>query len=238
MKTEREDRPYSLYHMDCIDFLSELPDGCVDLVLTDPPYGVAYKTRRRKDRTDRFCSEIANDRQLGLVAQAMSECYRVMKDDTAAYVFSSQERSDEMAELLRGAGFSIKSRIIWVKDVWTAGDLAGQFGKQWEMLILAAKGRPKIRGKRYADVWFFDKVKGHSLVHQNQKPVDLLERCVYSHSDEGGLVLDPFMGSGSTAVACAECGRRFMGCEIDDYYFDQARRRVSAAYSQGRLDLS
>lgn len=83
-----------------------------------------------------------------------------------------------------------------------------------------------FNGKRLSDVWEFDRVVGKNQVHQNQKPIELIERMILKHSKAGGLVLDPFMGSGTTGVACLKHGRNFIGYEIDKRYFDIAEERI------------
>lgn len=91
---------------------------------------------------------------------------------------------------------------------------------------MAVKGRPLIRGKRWSDVWQFPRIASQKMLHMNQKPVELLERMILSFSDENNLVFDPFMGSGSTGVACQQTNRNFIGCEIDPYYFEVASHRL------------
>lgn len=129
----------------------------------------------------------------------------------------------------------MKNRIVWDKGQTTMGDLQGAFGYQYEVLMFATKGRPTIRGKRHPDVWRHMKVSQDKLMHQNQKPVALLERAIMAMSDPGDTVLDPFMGSGSTGVACLNTGRNFIGCELDEGYFDVARDRLDIEAAQGRL---
>jgi len=74
--------------------------------------------------------------------------------------------------------------------------------------------------------WNFDRVSGKSQLHQNQKPIDLLERCIEYHSQVGEVILDPFMGSGSTGVACINTNRKFIGMELEQKYFDIANKRI------------
>lgn len=100
---------------------------------------------------------------------------------------------------------------------------------------MATKGDPVIRGKRHSDLWRYPRVSPEKLVHQNQKPVELLERAILSMSDVGDVVLDPFMGSGSTGVACLNTGRNFVGIELDEGYYRIARERLEREESQGRL---
>lgn len=228
------DTPLHIHHGDCIDYLAGLPGGCIDLVVTDPPYGIAYKTGHRTE-PHRFAREIENDRDLSVVEAVVPHLYRLLKDDSACFMFCAWKRQDEVAEILAGGGFTVKNRIVWDKGTTTAGDLKGAFGYQYEVLMFATKGAPAIRGKRWPDVWRHMRVSADKLHHQNEKPVPLLEQAVLSMSDPGDTVLDPFMGSGSTGVACLNCGRDFVGCEIDPGYFGVARDRLDAESAQGRM---
>lgn len=205
-----------------------MPDASIDMVLTDPPYGIAYKTGMRHDRGHRFCREIEGDRDLSALAGAAPEMYRVLRDDSAAMVFCDSGRQDEAVAVMEGAGFRAVNRIVWDKGSHTMGDLSHAFGKRYEVLLYLAKGSPEIRGRRWPDVWRFPKVPASRLTHQNEKPVPLLARAVESLTDPGATVLDPFMGSGSTGQACAETGRAFIGCEVDPWYYGAAERRLLA----------
>ena len=215
-----------LYKGDCLELMKDIPDKSIDLIVTDPPYLIKYKTNRRKNKHHDFCSEILNDDNYDLIRNYIKECYRVLKDDTAMYMFCNCDRVDYFKQELEKAGFNIKNMIIWVKNNHTAGDLKAQFGKQYEIIFLANKGRSLFNGKRITDVWNFDKVSGNKQVHQNQKPVDLLEQCILKHSKEKDIVFDGFMGSGSTGVACKHTNRNFIGIELDDNYFEIAKKRI------------
>jgi site-specific DNA-methyltransferase (adenine-specific) len=215
-------------NMDCLEGLKQIPDASVDLVVTDPPYLISYATNRRKDKTHDFCSAIANDDNPELIRSCLSECYRVLKPDSAAYVFCSAKTLDTFKSFAMEAGFKVKNTIVWVKNNWTAGDLKAQYGQQYEPVLLLNKGRAEIRGKRLTDVWMFDRVAGKNQLHQNQKPVELIIQCIEKHSDPGQVVLDPFMGSGTTAVAAARTGRNYIGFELDEKYHASAMARVMA----------
>lgn len=218
-----------LQHGDCLELMKGIPDDSVDLIVTDPPYLINYFTNYRKDKTHDFCSTIANDNNPELIRECLLECYRVLKPDSAAYVFCSAKTLDIFKGFAVEAGFSVKNTIVWVKNNWSAGDLRAQYGQQYEPLLLLNKGRAFIRGKRLTDVWFFDRVAGKVQVHQNQKPVDLIAQCLEKHSDTGAIVLDPFMGSGTTGVACVNTGRKFIGMELDAGYFEIAKKRIADA---------
>lgn len=208
-----------------MEFMAELDDGSVNLVVTDPPYGKANKMKRRKNK-DKLCEMIANDDSLDIVQRCIPELYRILKPNSAMFMFMSPSKIAEVEPMLTDAGFMIKNRIVWDKLNHGTGDLRGSFGSQYEVAFLAVKGRPVIRGKRWSDVWQFPRIASQKMLHMNQKPVELLERMITSFSDENDLVFDPFMGSGSTGEACANTNRRFIGCEIDPYFVNVARQRL------------
>ena len=119
----------TLKNIDCIELLKSLDDKSIDLVVTDPPYLIDYKTNHRIDKDHKFCSTIQNDNNPDLISNVIKELYRVMKDNTAGYMFCSFDKVD-FFKLEIEKYFKIKNIIIWVKNNWTAGDLKAQFGKQ------------------------------------------------------------------------------------------------------------
>ena len=215
-----------LYCGDCLNIMKQIENESIDLIVTDPPYLIKYKTNRRKNKDHDFCSEILNDDNEQLIIDYIRECYRILKNNTAMYMFCNCDKVDFFKQELENAGFKIKNMIIWVKNNWTAGDLKAQFGKQYEIIFLVNKGRKCFNGKRITDVWMFDKISGKKQLHQNQKPVDLLKQCILKHSDENDIIFDGFMGSGSTGVACIETNRKFIGVELDKKYFEIAKERI------------
>ena len=212
---------------DCLELMKKLPDKYIDLLVTDPPYLIDYKTNHRKDKTHDFCSTIQNDNNPKLISDYIKQCYRVMKDNTAMYMFCNCDKVDFFKEELEKY-FKIKNMIIWVKNNWTAGDLEAQFGKQYEIIFLVNKGRAKFNGKRITDIWNFSRISGKQQLHQNQKPIDLITQCIEKHSQEGDIVFDGFMGSGSTGVACIDTNRKFIGYELDEKYFEIAKQRLES----------
>ena len=215
------------YHGDCITKMRELIDDDikVDLIISDPPYLMKYKTNYRVNKTHDFCSCIPNDDNPELIENFISLSYDILKNNTAFYCFCNQNKIDFFKATIEKF-FKIKNIIVWVKNNWTAGDLQAAFAKQYEFIILANKGRCPIQGKRITDVWNFNRVSGKSQLHQNQKPTDLIELCLEKHSRPGDLVLDPFMGSGTTGVACLNKNRNFIGIELNKSYIDIARKRI------------
>ena len=214
-----------IYNEDCLEGMKRIPDGCVDLIVTDPPYLMNYKTGRRKDKTHRFNDVILNDDNEQLITDYVKECYRIMKDDTAMYLFCSSHKVDFFKKELEKV-FSIKNMIIWVKNNHTAGDLESAFGRKYEIVFLVNKGQRKFNGERLTDIWEFPKVSSDGQLHQNQKPIELIKRCIEKHSNVGDVVFDGFMGSGTTAAAALDTNRNYIGFELDEYYFNVAEKRL------------
>lgn len=218
--------PNTVYLSDCIAGMRRMDAETVELIISDPPYLINYATSRRKSKDHDFCSPIQNDSNPDLICDYLIECYRVLKSDSAAYVFCSSKTLDSFRKFAQDAGFVIRNTIIWVKNSWTAGDLKAQFGQQYEPVLLLNKGRALFNGNRLSDVWEFARVAGRHQLHQNQKPVELVERCIEKHSNEGDVVFDGFMGSGTTAVAALRTGRKFLGFEIEPRYFWMIHNRL------------
>lgn len=207
---------------DCLELMKDIPDGSVDLVLTDPPYGMNFQSNYREKKY----SKIENDTCLDWLDAFLQECWRVLKPNSAIYLFCSWHKVDvfkKAAEKL----FKIKNILIWEKNNTSMGDLKGSYSPKYEMIIFAHKGRRVLNGFRYPDV-LTAKRTGNKL-HPTQKPVELLEIFVNSSSNDGETVLDTFMGSGSTGVACVNTNRNFIGIELDEGYFEIAKRRIEAA---------
>ncbi len=199
-----------LYLGDCLEVLPTL--GKVDAVVTDPPYGMAYQSSWRTDKHEK----LSGDGDYSLLKWACD-----IPADHSRYVFC---RWDAL-------NFSTpKSLIVWVKPNWGSGDLEHEHGRQTEYAMFWPGKSHCWGGKRPGDVVTFP--KADTADHPTAKPVGLMERFI---GWTVGDVLDPFMGSGTTGVACANLGRKFIGIEIDEGYFNIACERIEAAYAQGRL---
>lgn len=120
----------------------------------------------------------------------------------------------------------IKNTLIWVKNNWTAGDLKGDFGNQYECIAFIPKGDFELKTYRYSNVLEFDRVPPTSLQHPTEKPLLLLKRLIECATNVGDIVFDPFMGSGSTCVAAKQMGRNYIGIDIDPIHFSTAEKRL------------
>lgn len=164
---------------DCLEEMEKLIDDNVkvDLVLTDPPYLINYKTNYRNDKTHDFNKPILNDDNYSLIEESIPLMYDLLKDGGALYMFCNADRIEFFKQCVERY-FKIKNILLWVKNNWTAGDLKGAYAKQTEFIIFAVKGRHILNGKRDSDVLYYDRVVGKKQVHQNQKPVDLLKYLI------------------------------------------------------------
>ena len=208
-----------LLHGDCFELLKDIPDESVDMILTDPPYGMNFQSGRRKTKYEK----IKGDSNLDWLDDFVDEIYRVSKPNTAHYVFCSFHHIDKFKQAIERK-FKIKNILTWVKNNKSMGDLKGDFAPKTEFIIFFHKGRKLINGKRDPNVLEFKKTRNE--LHPTQKPVDMTEYMIGKFSDEGDVILDPFMGSGTTGVACLNTNRRFIGIELDDDYFNIAKERI------------
>jgi site-specific DNA-methyltransferase (adenine-specific) len=115
--------------------------------------------------------------------------------------------------------------IIWNKGNWTAGDLKGSFGNQYEVIFLGVKGKWEYKGKRESDLWEIPRV-GSKRVHPTEKPVELYIKIILNSTNPGDNILDPYGGSGASALAALETGRNILVYEIDPYYHDKIQERI------------
>lgn len=201
----------TLYLGDCRDVLP-LASGYRSIV-SDPPYGMAFKSNHRAVSHE----AIANDDTTDLLIWACG-----LPVSHSAYLFC---RWDNLRDVPMP-----KSCITWVKNNWSMGDLDHEHGRQTEICLFYAGQDHAWPGKRPTDV--VECARTGNNHHPTEKPVGLMEVVV---GWTAGMVFDPFMGSGTTGVACANLGRPFIGAELHEPYFDIACRRIEEAYKQPRL---
>lgn len=195
---------------DCLEVMKEIPDKAVDLVLTDPPYGIDYQSARRTEWQRK--EKIHGDNQFP--TWIYSEFKRIAR--VGYFTFCRWDNLKEIPEP--------KSFIVWDKQIHSMGDLEHEFGRQWEGCAFYPCEEHKFK-KRPTDVIRLQKILPHNLTHPNEKPVGVMRQLIECH--EAMIILDPFCGSGSTLVACKELGRKYIGIEINPKYCEIAERRLS-----------
>ena len=211
-----------LINKDSFLAIKEIEDNSIDLIITDPPYGINF-TKGYKSGSKELVHGDDGFSVMVFVDELMREFKRILKPESAIYVFT---RFDVFPYwwLKMKNHFDTKNQIIWFKGGGGMGDLKGNFSFNYESIIYATNGKHQIRGKRDGSVWQIGKCKQE--YHETQKPVDLIRKIISHSSDEGDLVFDPFMGSGTTGVACIAEDRGFLGIEMVKENYEIAKKRV------------
>lgn len=223
---------YELMYGDCMEMLDRVPDASVDLVLTDPPYGISYQSCRGKYKKK---PKIINDSKP--FTEFVAKLPMKLKSTGAALIFTRWDVQQAFIDALTNAGIRCKSILIWDKCYGGTGDLKRAYSRSYESILFAPMSEFAFPNGRPMDIIREKKIPAQKLIHPCQKPIPLLETLLSQTCARGGTVIDPFMGSGSTGVACGNLGYEFIGMELDAGYFDVAKKRIDAAYAQTRMAL-
>ena len=222
---------YKLYQGDCLEVMKNIEDGSVDLVVTDPPYEIATTGAGMYKQADKQYVKELNGMKDGFSEEVLDELCRVMKKINI-YFFCSQKQIIPLLDY-----FVNKKKCNWNILSWHKTNPIPACGNKYltdtEFILFFREKGVKVYGsfdtKR---TWYAtplnqsDKKKyGHPTV----KPLSILENLVVNSSQEGEVVLDCFMGSGSTGVACLNTNRDFIGIELDEGYFNIAQNRIEEA---------
>ena len=203
----------TLYLGDCTELLHEV--GGFDSVVTDPPYGMDFHSNFRQIKHDK----IEND-DTGNALKFACE----LGATHSKYIFC---RWNNLVDVP-----GPRSVVTWVKNNWSMGDLEHEHARQTEMILFYAGPNHSFPSQRPTDV--VTTARTNNSLHPTEKPLQLM-RAVVKWTK--GIVLDPFMGSGTTGVACAEIHRPFVGVEINEKYFDIACKRIEEVSKQSSLFL-
>lgn len=218
-----------IYNMDCLEGMKSIPDNSIDLIVTDPPYKTT--SRGSSGGTGGILKEEINKR--GKVFKHndiefnewLPELYRVLKDTGHAYIMSNNKNLKDMLIEIENVGFNIYKTLIWAKNSPITNMY---YMDSHEYIIFCRKGKAKrINNCGTKSVLNVDNPR--NKVHPTEKPVELMEILINNSSQEGELVLDPFMGSGTTAIACINNNRNYIGFELDKQYYDIANVRICKA---------
>ncbi len=218
-------RRWYLLRCDCMSLLPLLPAASIDLVITDPPYGIRYETRATAGRP-LHRRRLANDRAPFI--WFLGECFRLLHRCGAVLCFCRWDVQTAFQDALSIAGFRLRSQVIWDRGVHGMGDCSSQFAPRHDVLWFATKGNYQFPGRRPVSVLRAMRPSWRSATHPTEKPVDLLRQLVSALARPEDVILDPFTGSGSTGVAALERGCRFIGLEIEAAHCRTAHRRLSA----------
>lgn len=189
-----------IYNVDCLEFMKTLPDKCIDLVLTDPPYGLNSKMKGGTWGINTIYKEMLIWDNV-ISKEFFDEMFRISKN-----------------QIIWGGNYYTmppsRCWLAWIKK--ERMDTLADFELAWTSFDKLAKSYDERRnpdGKRQ---------------HPTQKPLSLIKWCLEKYSQPNQVIFDPFLGSGTTAVACKQMGRTYIGCEISKEYFDIAQKRLDS----------
>jgi DNA modification methylase len=218
-----QDALTTIYHGDCLDILPYLPKA--DLIVSDPPYGVDYVGKTKKALKIQNDSK-GHDGTRGLVADAMRMA--PLRAGGAYYLFSpSGDMLPAFLEGLSDAGLPMRQILIWVKDVFVMGRQDYHWRHEAILYGWREGGAHAFYGGRTQDTVWEVARPFRSREHPTMKPLGVVDRAIWNSSKQGDLVLDMFLGSGTTLEAARALGRRGIGIEIDERYAEKAALRLS-----------
>lgn len=231
----------TIYNQSCLEGLKELPDACIDMIFTDPPYYQyrAQNVRGLKNHKDvvtefEFDGFDSEEAYLQFLENVLLECFRVSKPGAAGYIWCGDDFVSYLNRMVEKTGFQFRKVIHWHKtNPFPAIHTRKMFANSMELMVHFSKGIPKT--------WNYKPVnKMHNFLeapicmgkertkHQTQKPLRVCTPYIEISTNPGDLILDPFMGSGSTAVACKKLKRNYIGFEVNKEFCEIAEQRLEA----------
>ena len=237
----------NLMHGDCLERMKEIPDGSVDAVFTSPPYNMNLRIRNGKYCSRQIVKEISTkyegfDDNLQMEdyfefnKSVLTECLRI-----ADLVFYNVQflTGNKLAlfKLLGEFSNKMKEFIVWDKEVAQPAIGSGVLNSQFEVLFVLQNSAPESRHFKTAqfgrgtlpNLWRIKRGPKVDKSHGAVFPLELAEAVIGNFTPEGAHILDPFMGTGTTGVACSRLGRKFTGIEISENYFNIAKKRIEEA---------
>ena len=254
-RTYRPENDVTLYHGDCLDLLKSMPDGCADLIVTSPPYNIGKEYEKRLDLATyldqqrvginecirilnehgSICWQIGNYVDRGAIVPLDSVLYPIFADaglrmrNRIVWHFEHglhcTRRFSGRYEVI--IWFTKSDEFVFNLDAVRVPQKYP--GKKYFKGAKAGQYSCNPLGKNPGDVWTIPNVKHNHVEktdHPCQFPVELIERLVLSMTNEGGLVVDPFLGVGTSAIAAVRHHRRAAGAEIVDKYVHTAKERL------------
>jgi site-specific DNA-methyltransferase (adenine-specific) len=224
-----------LKRMDVVSFLKSQKDSSVDLIVTDPAYsgmnqhlmlgrGRIVGTYKNRDSDNgKWFSEFVDTEENYEVF--LTECHRLLKPNSHIFLMFDSYSLISLAPIVRKV-FDLKNIITWNKVHFGMGHY---FRRQSEHIVFASKGKRPLTSKGIPDIWNFKRI--HPAKYPTQKPVELFRAMIASSTignDSEFVVLDPFMGSGSSAVASIMHGVSYFGCDISDKSIEATTDRLNA----------
>jgi DNA modification methylase len=214
----------SFINGDCLAVLETIQDNSIDIVITDPPYGILYKSNRSKFEdaiTKRGLLNDGADEAFTLLNKTCEVLSRKCAENSHLYFFCSWSVFSQFEKII-SEYFIIKTPIVWDKGNKGSGDLENDWGNQTEIIIFCIQGKKTINYRR-GNILSVPRLHSSKMVHPTQKPIELINELLNVSYFEGDFVVDPFMGSGTTIHACNAKSIRTLGIELDNEMFEIAK---------------
>ena len=218
---------------DGLSYMQTIDDSSVDMVLTDPPYMISRSTGFKnggveKLRVSMEFGEWDDDFTLDVLSDTINEYYRVLRKGGYIIMFYDLWKIQELAQLLTGAGFKQLRFIEWIKtNPVPINSNTNYLTNAREVAVCAVKGsKPTFNSKYDNGVYNYPIYHSADRFHPTQKPLALFRDIITKHTNPGDVVLDTFMGSGTTAIACMDTQRACKGCELNTDYYNQIIKRI------------
>jgi DNA modification methylase len=220
-----QDDMATIYHGDARDVLP-LITGTTDLVLTDPPYGLCFAAKSKRASKANIAADGVRQ-GVRVVRQTLFEMAPLLAPDSHLLLFCGWQSWPDFYDAA-SSYFAIRNALIWWKRAGGQGSVQRDYIRDYEVILYGARGERPIGGVgSFSNVLEgFSRLNGRGL-HPTEKPGPLLSHLVSRHCPSGGIVLDPFMGSGSTLRAAKDLGRKAIGIEIEEHYCEIAANRLS-----------
>jgi site-specific DNA-methyltransferase (adenine-specific) len=222
------DPHFSVYLRDSFEWLRNIEDASVDLIVTDPPYSSLEKHRAKGATTRLKVSKGSSNEWFGVIGndrlpELMRELFRVLRNDRHCYVFTDPETLFFLKPAAEEAGFEVRRVIVWDKVLVGMGY---GYRRQTEFILYLRKGKRQVVNLGTSDLL---RCKRVSNGYPTEKPAELIETLIGQSAKPGELVIDPFLGSGSTGVAALRRGCSFAGCDISPTSIVTALPRLAEA---------
>ena len=227
-----------LYNDDCLNVLRSIDSESIDCVVTDCPYHIVQGGCTSKSKPGgMLLGEQAKNGMLFEYNEIefldwLPEVYRVLKQNTHCYVMVNARNLKDLWAAAEDAGFEYQNLLVWDKGNATPNRY---YMQAYELILMLRKGAARnindMGTQNILRVPNITRVK----YHPTEKSPELMGILIKNSTNEGDTVIDPFMGSGSTGIACRELHRDFIGCEIDEKYFKIAKDRIES-YQVSRSD--
>lgn len=216
----------TLLQGDAFELIKDIQTESVDLVITDPPYFMAPVSAVSKNGTISNHQDKLNGRFF--YERLFSEIYRVLNNQGKAFVFMNRVSYLAAQAALDSLGIDIRNLIIWDKDFPSIGGKNKTYRFSYEFILYFSKPDALILNRSVRDII---RVNGNPTKritkHPAEKPLALIERLIEISEIKSGTILDPFLGSGTTAIAGSSKGFNVVGIEAEPQFYEMARERVS-----------